>query len=70
MEAEQQASHLQERLRELEVCLETTHSQLREKDTQLEDQKRRERDLLTTITEYAHTNQHAVHNNAPSHPPL
>uniref|UniRef100_A0AAQ4QQX0 Centrosomal protein of 85 kDa-like CC4 coiled-coil domain-containing protein n=1 Tax=Gasterosteus aculeatus aculeatus TaxID=481459 RepID=A0AAQ4QQX0_GASAC len=51
VEAEQQASHLQERLRELEVCLETTRSQLREKDTQLEDQKRRERDLLTTITD-------------------
>ncbi|XP_068425965.1 centrosomal protein of 85 kDa isoform X2 [Clinocottus analis] len=51
VEAEQQAAELQERVRELEVCLETTHSQLREKDTQLEDQKRRERDLLTTITD-------------------
>ncbi|XP_054477134.1 centrosomal protein of 85 kDa [Anoplopoma fimbria] len=51
VEAEQQAAQLQERVRELEVCLETTRSQLREKDTQMEDQKRRERDLLTTITD-------------------
>ncbi|XP_075965312.1 centrosomal protein of 85 kDa [Anarhichas minor] len=51
VEAEQQAAQLQERVRELEVCLETTRSQLREKDTQLDDQKRRERDLLTTITD-------------------
>lgn len=48
-------SQLQEKAQELEVCLETTRSQLREKDTQLEDQKRKERDLLTTITEYVHT---------------
>lgn len=52
LEAEQQAAQLQEKVKELEVCLETTRSQLREKDAQLEDQKRRERDLLTTITEY------------------
>ncbi len=45
---------MQERVRELEVCLETTRSQLREKDAHLEEQKRRERDLLTTITEYVH----------------
>ncbi|XP_042346396.1 centrosomal protein of 85 kDa isoform X1 [Plectropomus leopardus] len=51
VEAEQQAAQLQEKVRELEVCLETTRSQLREKDAQLEDQKRRERDLLTTITD-------------------
>ncbi|KAM6935817.1 centrosomal protein of 85 kDa [Lycodopsis pacificus] len=51
VEAEQQAAQLQERVRELEICIETTRSQLREKDTQLEDQKRRERDLLTTITD-------------------
>ncbi|XP_056300337.1 centrosomal protein of 85 kDa isoform X1 [Pseudoliparis swirei] len=51
VEAEQQAAQLQERVREMEVCLEKTRSQLREKDTQLEDQKRRERDLLTTITD-------------------
>lgn len=52
LEAEQQTARLEEKVRELEVCLETTRSQLREKDTQLEEQKRRERDLLTTITEY------------------
>lgn len=51
LEAEQQVSQLQEKAQELEVCLETTRSQLREKDTQLEDQKRKERDLLTTITD-------------------
>ncbi|XP_039974399.1 centrosomal protein of 85 kDa isoform X1 [Xiphias gladius] len=51
LEAEQQAGQLQEKVKELEVCLETTCSQLREKDAQLEEQKRRERDLLTTITD-------------------
>ncbi|XP_044062974.1 centrosomal protein of 85 kDa isoform X1 [Siniperca chuatsi] len=51
LEAEQQVIQLQEKVRELEVCLETTRSQMREKDAQLEDQKRRERDLLTTITD-------------------
>ncbi|XP_068612478.1 centrosomal protein of 85 kDa [Brachionichthys hirsutus] len=50
-EAEQQAAQLQERVRELEVCLEATHSQLREKDAYVEEQRRRERDLLTTITD-------------------
>lgn len=53
-EAEQQVAQLQERVRELEVCLEATHSQLREKDAHVEEQRRRERDLLTTITEYVH----------------
>ncbi|KAM3613735.1 uncharacterized protein V6R79_004451 [Siganus canaliculatus] len=51
LEAEQHVTELQEKVRELEVCLETTHSQLREKDVFLEEQKRRERDLLTTITD-------------------
>ncbi|XP_029306798.1 centrosomal protein of 85 kDa isoform X2 [Cottoperca gobio] len=51
VEAEQQAAQLQEKVQDLEACLETTCSQLREKDAQLEDQKRRERDLLTTITD-------------------
>lgn len=51
LEAEQQAAQLQDKVRELEVCLEATRSQLREKDAQLEEQKRRERDLLTTITD-------------------
>uniref|UniRef100_A0A3Q1EA10 Centrosomal protein 85 n=1 Tax=Acanthochromis polyacanthus TaxID=80966 RepID=A0A3Q1EA10_9TELE len=49
-QAEQQAAELQGKVKELEACVETTRSQLREKDTQLEEQKRRERDLLTTIT--------------------
>lgn len=52
LEAEQQAAQLQEKARELEVCLETTRLQLREKDAHLEEQKRKERDLLTTVTEY------------------
>ncbi|XP_034552900.1 centrosomal protein of 85 kDa isoform X2 [Notolabrus celidotus] len=51
LEAEQQVTQLQEKVREAEICLETTHSQLRERDAHLEDQKRRERDLLTTITD-------------------
>ncbi|XP_062278722.1 centrosomal protein of 85 kDa [Scomber scombrus] len=51
LEAEQQAAQLQDKVRELEVCLEATRSQIREKDAQLEEQKRRERDLLTTITD-------------------
>lgn len=55
LEAEQQVAQLQDKERELEVCLEATRSQIREKDTQLEEQKRRERDLLTTITEYVRT---------------
>ncbi|XP_036931639.1 centrosomal protein of 85 kDa isoform X1 [Acanthopagrus latus] len=51
LEAEQQVAQLQDKVKELEVCLETTRSQLREKDAHLDDQKRRERDLLTTITD-------------------
>lgn len=51
LEAEQQIAQLQEKTQELEVCLETTRLQLREKETYLEDQKRRERELLTTVTE-------------------
>lgn len=54
VEAEQQVSELQARVREMEACVETTRCQLREKDAHLEEQKRRERDLLTTITEYVH----------------
>lgn len=53
LEAEQQVAQLREKAQELEVCLETTCSQLRDKDTHLEEQKRKEKDLLTTITEYA-----------------
>lgn len=51
LEAEQQTARLQEKVRELEATLERTHAQLKEKDAQLEEQKRRERDLLTTITD-------------------
>lgn len=54
-EAELEAAKLQEKAKELEGCLEATRSQLKEKDAQLEEQKRRERDLLTTITEYVHS---------------
>ncbi|XP_047213414.1 centrosomal protein of 85 kDa isoform X1 [Girardinichthys multiradiatus] len=51
LEAEQLTAQLQEKVRELEATLEKTHSELKEKDTRLEEQKRRERDLLTTITD-------------------
>ncbi|RVE62358.1 hypothetical protein OJAV_G00156380 [Oryzias javanicus] len=51
LEAEGQAAQLQEKVTELEASLKTATSQLRGKDTQLEEQKRRERDLLTTITD-------------------
>lgn len=51
LEAEQQAAQLQEKTQELEVCLETARLQLREKESYLDDQKRRERELLTTVTE-------------------
>uniref|UniRef100_A0A3Q3WRD2 Centrosomal protein of 85 kDa-like CC4 coiled-coil domain-containing protein n=1 Tax=Mola mola TaxID=94237 RepID=A0A3Q3WRD2_MOLML len=50
VEAEQQVAQLREKARELELCIETTRAQLRDKDAYLEDQKRKERDLLTTIT--------------------
>uniref|UniRef100_A0A3P9NV03 Centrosomal protein 85 n=1 Tax=Poecilia reticulata TaxID=8081 RepID=A0A3P9NV03_POERE len=51
LEAEQQTAQLEEKVRELEATLEKTRSQLQEKDAQLEEQKRRERDLLKTITD-------------------
>ncbi|XP_051261778.1 centrosomal protein of 85 kDa isoform X1 [Dicentrarchus labrax] len=51
LEAEKQVTQLQDKVRDLDVCLETTCSQLREKDAHLDEQKRRERDLLTTITD-------------------
>ncbi|XP_056142181.1 centrosomal protein of 85 kDa [Lampris incognitus] len=50
LESEQRAAQLQGRVRELEVCLEEAHSHTREKDAQLEEQRRRERELLTTVT--------------------
>lgn len=51
LEAEQQVAQLQEKTQEMEVCLETTRLQLREKEAYLEEQKRKERELLTTVTE-------------------
>ncbi|XP_014866000.1 PREDICTED: centrosomal protein of 85 kDa isoform X1 [Poecilia mexicana] len=51
LEAEQQTTQLEEKVRELEATMEKTRSQLQEKDAQLEEQKRRERDLLKTITD-------------------
>lgn len=63
LEAEQQVAQLREKARELEVCLEMTRSQLRDRDAHLEEQKRKERDLLTTITEYVHAHSE---NNVPS----
>ncbi|KAL0984706.1 hypothetical protein UPYG_G00145660 [Umbra pygmaea] len=50
LDAEQRASQLQGRVRELEVCLEEARSHTREKDTQMEEQRLRERELLTTVT--------------------
>ncbi|CAI5663273.1 centrosomal protein of 85 kDa isoform X1 [Oreochromis niloticus] len=51
LEAEHQVTELEEKVKEMEACLATTNSQLKEKDAYLEEQKRRERDLLTTITD-------------------
>uniref|UniRef100_A0AAV2MDZ0 Centrosomal protein of 85 kDa-like CC4 coiled-coil domain-containing protein n=1 Tax=Knipowitschia caucasica TaxID=637954 RepID=A0AAV2MDZ0_KNICA len=50
-EAEQHATELTEKVKDMESQAEATNSQLQEKDAQLEEQKRRERDLLTAITE-------------------
>lgn len=50
-EAEQTATELQGKVKEMENRVEATNSQLREKDAHYEEQKRRERDLLTTITD-------------------
>ncbi|XP_063341898.1 centrosomal protein of 85 kDa isoform X2 [Pelmatolapia mariae] len=51
LEAEHHVAELEGKVKELEDCLATTNSQLKEKDAYLEEQKRRERDLLTTITD-------------------
>ncbi|XP_024655057.1 centrosomal protein of 85 kDa isoform X2 [Maylandia zebra] len=51
LEAEHQVAELERKVKELDDCLATTNSQLKEKDSYLEEQKRRERDLLTTITD-------------------
>ncbi|XP_028326807.1 centrosomal protein of 85 kDa isoform X2 [Gouania willdenowi] len=64
LEAEQQATQLEEKIRELETRLKTTHSQLQEKDAHLEQQKRRERDLLTTITDMQHRVQQGLEDGA------
>lgn len=64
VEAEQKASQLQDRVKELEVCVETTRSQIRDKDAQLEEQKRRERDLLTTITDMQQRVQQSLEDGA------
>ncbi|XP_010883710.1 centrosomal protein of 85 kDa [Esox lucius] len=50
LEAGQRVSQLQARVKELEVCLEEARSHTREKDTKLEEQRLRERELLTTVT--------------------
>ncbi|XP_077455192.1 centrosomal protein of 85 kDa [Stigmatopora argus] len=50
-EAQQQAAQLQDNVKELEASLEATRSQIQEKDSQLGEQKRKERDLLTNITD-------------------
>lgn len=55
LEAEHQVAELEGKVKELDDCLATTNSQLKEKDSYLEEQKRRERDLLTTITEYVYS---------------
>ncbi|KAM9852611.1 centrosomal protein of 85 kDa [Aulostomus maculatus] len=50
-EAEEQAAQLQEKVKELEGCLEATRAQLGERDAQVEGQKQKERDLMTTIAD-------------------
>ncbi|CAL8355002.1 unnamed protein product [Arctogadus glacialis] len=50
LQAEEKAAQLQARLRELGVSLEEARSHAREKEALLEDQRRRERELLTTVT--------------------
>ncbi|XP_026861152.2 centrosomal protein of 85 kDa isoform X2 [Electrophorus electricus] len=48
--AEQKVEELQHTVAELEACLEEARSATRAKDSQLEEQRRRERELLTTVT--------------------
>lgn len=61
LEVEQRAAQLQSRIRELEVCVEEARAHTREKDAQLEEQKRRERELLTTVTKCEHHNLPSAH---------
>ena len=53
LQTEEKAAQLQARLRELGVSLEEARSHAREKEALLEDQRRKERELLTTVTRYA-----------------
>ncbi|CAL8249675.1 unnamed protein product [Boreogadus saida] len=50
LQAEEKAAQLQARLRELGVSLEEARSHGREKEALLEEQRRKERELLTTVT--------------------
>ncbi|XP_057690926.1 centrosomal protein of 85 kDa isoform X2 [Corythoichthys intestinalis] len=50
-EAEQQAAQLQEKVKELEASLGATRSHIQEKEAQLEEQRQKERGLLTNITD-------------------
>ncbi|XP_030215373.1 centrosomal protein of 85 kDa isoform X1 [Gadus morhua] len=50
LQTEEKAAQLQARLRELGVSLEEARSHAREKEALLEDQRRKERELLTTVT--------------------
>ena len=52
LQAEERATQLQGRVRELGVSLEEARSHTREKETLLEEQRRKERELLTTVTRY------------------
>lgn len=49
-EVEERAAELQSTVKDLEVQLEAAHTAVRNKETQLEEQRRKERDLLTTVT--------------------
>lgn len=49
-EVEERAAQLQATVRDLEVQLEGARSAVRNKETQLEEQRRKERELLTTVT--------------------
>lgn len=49
-EVEERAVELQSVVRDLEVQLEAAHTAVRNKETQLEEQTHKERELLTTVT--------------------
>ncbi|KAM6967336.1 centrosomal protein of 85 kDa [Aplochiton taeniatus] len=50
LEVEERSALLQGSVMELEVCLEEARTRSREKDSLLEEQKQREKELLTTVT--------------------